>query len=199
VKLTKSKLKEIIKEELNDIAEQDEDAAPGRGNARMRAQWEIELEKIMEAGVRLYEEMPLEGKEALTANFEKYAKHYAYKTREFSGDRPSWMREGADDDEEEEFTKIVTEVKLAPAIFKQMKAAGTLPAGATIDFAMGQGGGQSKQASPQKPTAAPQQPAGIAASQALAGKLGKQAAQFIMSKLDDNAKKTLAMMLRASK
>jgi hypothetical protein len=129
MKLTKSKLKQVIKEELAYVLNEaegeydypDEEAAADRhdaelekanpqwGKTKVREQWEIDMEKIMEAAVRLYEKMPLEGKEALTANFEKYAEHYAYKTREFAGDRgPSWMREDdSDADDEEELKKDI--------------------------------------------------------------------------------------------
>ena len=125
MKLTKLKLKQIIKEELASVLNEaegeydypDEEAAAERHDAeldktplktKVREQWEIDMEKIMEAAVRLYEKMPLEGKEALTANFEKYAEHYAYKTREFAGDEPSWIREDdRDDDDEEELKKDI--------------------------------------------------------------------------------------------
>ena len=127
MKLTKSKLKQVIKEELAYVLNEaegeydypDEEAAADRHDAELEKanpqwgkgisieQWETDMVKIMEAAVRLYEKMPLEGKEALTANFEKYAEHFKYKTREFSGDEPSWMREGADDDDEEELKKDI--------------------------------------------------------------------------------------------
>lgn len=87
------------------------------------------------------------------------------------------------------------EAGLAPAIYQKLKAAGKLPAGAKIDFKQGQG----KQAAPE--AQAQQQPKAkgpvnkIAIIQALAPKVGKQAAQLIISKLDDQALTTLGMML----
>jgi len=126
MKLTKSKLKQTIKEEISKILTEgeydypDEEAAADRHDAELEKanpqwgkgisieQWETDMVKIMEAAVRLYEKMPLEGKEALTANFEKYAEHFKYKTREFSGDRPSYMREDdSDADDEDELTKDI--------------------------------------------------------------------------------------------
>jgi hypothetical protein len=92
MKITREQLLKIIKEELNNVTEQGEESV-GTVGTKMREQWEIELDKIKTAVDRLYEKMPLEGKEALTAYYEKYAKHYAYKTREFSDDTPSWMRD----------------------------------------------------------------------------------------------------------
>jgi len=103
MKLTKSKLKQLIKEIAEEEFETDsfEGADPEWGAPEVREQWEIDMEKIMEKAVRLYEEMPLEGKEAFTENFEKYAEHWRYKMREETDDTPSWMEQSEEDEERE--------------------------------------------------------------------------------------------------
>ena len=100
MKLTKSKLKQLIKEIAEEELEIDsfEGTDPEWGATAVKEQWEIDMEKIMEKAVRLYEEMPLEGKEAFTENFEKYAERWRHQMREETDDTPSWM----DDDEEED-------------------------------------------------------------------------------------------------
>jgi hypothetical protein len=97
MKLTKSKLKQLIKEIAEEEFETDsfEGADPEWGATEVKEQWEIDMEKIMEAAVRLYEEMPLEGKEAFTENFEKYAADWRYQMREEES-------EARDSEEEEE-------------------------------------------------------------------------------------------------
>ena len=94
MKLTKSKLKQIIKEELNDIVEQGEE--PGGAGSEWPAHlesgpWVTGVKQILAAASRLYEDMPLEGKEAITDYFEWYAKRWREQMREETGDRPSWM------------------------------------------------------------------------------------------------------------
>ena len=87
------------------------------------------------------------------------------------------------------------EAGLSPAIYQKLKAAGKLPPGAKIDFKQGQG----KQAA--TPAQAQQEPKAkgpvnkIAIIQALAPKVGKQASQFIIGKLNDQDLATLGMML----
>jgi ketosteroid isomerase-like protein len=98
MKLTKLKLKQLIKEIAEEELEIDsfEGADPEWGAPAAKEQWATDMEKIMEKAVRLYEKMPLEGKEAFTEEFEKYAKHWRYKMREETDDTPSWMEDDED-------------------------------------------------------------------------------------------------------
>jgi len=108
MKLTKSKLKQLIKEIAEEELEIDsfEGADPEWGATAVKEQWEIDMEKIMKDAISLYEEMPLEGKEAFTENFEKYAEHWRYKMREETDDTPSWMQQSEEDEEEYEEKEV---------------------------------------------------------------------------------------------
>jgi len=101
----------------------------------------------------------------------------------------------------EELSKIITEVDLAPEIFKQLKASGNLPPDARIDFSKthANAAAQPKQATPQAKASSKGGTPAIALSQALSGKIGQQATQFIMGKLTAVDVHALVKMLGSQK
>ena len=89
MKLTKSKLKQIIKEAL----EEEFDPEAPRGEPW----WVTEMRRVMTSADSLYKAMPDEGKQFLTENFEMYVKE--------------WKKEQAGYPEEEDLSTAPEEEK----------------------------------------------------------------------------------------
>ena len=72
MKLTKSKLKQLIKEAFEDEEELLATAPEGEEDDDDSEAWVRELEDFMEQSVDLYNSLPNEGKEHMTKNFQMY-------------------------------------------------------------------------------------------------------------------------------
>ena len=95
MKLTKSKLKQLIKEAFEDeeelLATAPEGEEQGEEDDDDNESWVRELEDFMEQSADLYDSLPEEGKEFMTKNFQMYADKWE---EELEG--------GAEEEEEEE-------------------------------------------------------------------------------------------------